>query len=85
MQPYAQKDVGAQTVLFGSVDGSIGQLNSIPKYVFMFLKRLHEVMEHHVRGVSRITVRELRQVRFEDKQADDSINIIDGLFIEQFL
>ena len=51
----------------------------------MFLKRLHEVMEHHVQSLSRITVKEQRSVRFEDRQPEDPQNIIDGGFIEQFL
>jgi hypothetical protein len=51
----------------------------------MFLKRLTEVMETIIRGISRITTREYRQIKLDSKQAEDSKNIIDGDYIEQFL
>lgn len=48
----------------------------------MFLKRLQEVMEHKVRGISRISNLEFREVKFENKGAEDPKNVIDGTFIE---
>lgn len=51
----------------------------------MFLQRLQEVMEHHVRGISRITSHSARQVRFDGKAPSDCLNVIDGALIEQFL
>lgn len=51
----------------------------------MFLQRLQEVTEHHVRGVSRITSHSQRQVRFTGKVPTDSQNVIDGTLIEQFM
>ncbi len=41
-------------------------------------------MEQNVRGISRISNLELREVKFENKGAEDPKNIIDGSFIEQF-
>ena len=72
----------ATSVLFGTCEGSLGQLQQIPKFTFMFLQRLQEVMEHHVRGLARITNSELRQVKFDGKQPEDAKNVIDGTLIE---
>ena len=42
-------------------------------------------MECHVRGLSRISNVEMRHVKFDNKQAEDSKNVIDGSYIEQFI
>ena len=42
-------------------------------------------METIIRGISRITTKEYRQIKLDSKQAEDSKNIIDGDYIEQFL
>lgn len=47
-------------IIYGTQEGSIGQLIEIPKYAYMFLKRLTEVMEASIKSVSRITLREYR-------------------------
>ena len=80
-----KQTTSAQSVLFGTAEGSIGQLQQIPRFTYMFLQRLQEVTEHHVRGVSRITSHSQRQVRFTGKVPTDSQNVIDGTLIEQFM
>ena len=57
----------------------------IPKFAYMFLKRLTDVMQSHVRGLSRITLTEYRQVKLDGRQQEEPKNIIDGDYIEQFL
>ena len=42
-------------------------------------------MEHHVKGLARITSHDMRKVRFENKTPEDSKNIIDGTLVEQFI
>jgi hypothetical protein len=42
-------------------------------------------MEQFVRGLSRITVKEHRQVRLDVNHFDPAKNIIDGDYLEQFL
>ena len=44
-----------------------------------------EVMETTVRGISRITLRDFRQVKLDGSQPEEPKNIIDGDYIEQFL
>jgi len=51
----------------------------------MFLKRLTDVMESHFRGLSRITLKEYRQVRLDGRQPEEPKHIIAGDYIEQFL
>ena len=42
-------------------------------------------METIVRGMSRITLKEYRQVKMDGGQPEEPHNIIDGDYIEQFL
>jgi len=39
-------------------------------------------MESHFRGISRITLKEYRQVKLEGRQQEEPKNIIDGDYIE---
>ena len=72
-------------VLYGTLDGSLGQLIQIPKFTYYYLKCLSEKMDNHCRGISRITTREQRQVKFDTGQWEDAMNVIDGDYLEQFL
>ena len=74
-----------QSIIYGTQEGSLGQIVQIPKFAYMFLKRLTEVMETIVRGMSRITLKEYRQVKLDGGQPEEPQNIIDGDYIEQFL
>ena len=72
-------------MIFGTQDGSLGQIIQIPKFAYIFLQRLMEQMETTVRGISRISLKEYRQVKLDCSQSEDPKNIIDGDYVEQFL
>jgi len=44
-----------------------------------------DVMETTVRGISRISLKEYRQIKLDCSQSEDPKNIIDGDYVEQFL
>lgn len=73
------------SILYGTLEGSLGQLSQIPKTTYIFLKRLITTMEQYVRGVSSISLNEYRQVRLDTTFSDQPKNIIDGAYLEQFL
>mmetsp|Transcript_19263 Transcript_19263/g.32824 ORF Transcript_19263/g.32824 Transcript_19263/m.32824 type:complete len:113 (-) Transcript_19263:29-367(-) len=71
--------------MFGTMEGSLGSLVSIPKYAYQYLQRLSEVMQVTLRNLSRITLSEQRSVRIDGRDPEDHFNIIDGAYVEMFL
>lgn len=71
------------TVIFGTVNGVIGVVASLPQDLFQFLLRLQNAMEKTVQGLGGLSHSEWRSFSSERKVAD-SKNFIDGDLIEQF-
>ena len=64
-QIQEHKVENSQSIVYGTQEGSLGQLTQIPKAAYLFLTRLSEVMQERVRGISRISLKEYRQVRLD--------------------
>lgn len=74
------------TVLFGTVNGVIGVIASLPFEIFSVLLKLQEAMRKVVKGVGGFEHSEWRSfVSPFAKPAMDSSGFIDGDLIEQFL
>ena len=71
--------------MYGTLEGTIGQLIQIPKTTYLFLKRLCDFMEQSVRSISRIPLKDHRLVRVDQTISDHPKNILDGDYLEQFL
>lgn len=71
--------------MYGTLEGSLGQLTQIPHAAYTFLSKLAASMEQFVRGLSLISTQEHRQVRLDMTQAEPPRNIIDGDYLLQFL
>jgi len=52
---------------------------------YVFMKKLSDSMEKFVLGVSRINMKEQRQLRMDTNSTEAPKNIIDGDFLEQFI
>lgn len=81
-QIQEHKIESCQSIVYGTQEGSLGQLTQIPKAAYLFLTRLSEVMQERVRGISRISLKEYRQVRLDATNPQEPKNIIDGDYIE---
>uniref|UniRef100_A0A7S3IX43 RSE1/DDB1/CPSF1 C-terminal domain-containing protein n=1 Tax=Strombidium inclinatum TaxID=197538 RepID=A0A7S3IX43_9SPIT len=77
--------IGDGAFMFGSLEGSIGQVIQIPKECFQFLNRLQEVMEANLVDITRLPKSEHRKVRHENGDPESHFHVIDGDFVEQFL
>ncbi|CAK0750170.1 hypothetical protein CVIRNUC_001969 [Coccomyxa viridis] len=72
------------TVLFGTINGSIGVLASLPQEQFKFLERLQECLRRVIKGVGGFSHAEWRAFHNEHTELDCK-NFVDGDLIEQFL
>ena len=74
------------TLLFGTANGVIGVLASLPKDVYDFTERLQTCMNKHVAGVGGFKHSEWRSFRHELRgKSEPARNFIDGDLIESFL
>ena len=78
------------TLLFGTINGVIGVIASLPKDLYEFLSKLQDAMRHTVKGVGGFDHAKWRAFQTPGKQFQSSLsgksrNFIDGDLIEQFL
>ena len=74
------------TLLFGTANGVIGVLASLPKDVYEFTEKLQTCMNTHIQGVGCFKHSEWRSFRHELRgKSEPARNFIDGDLIESFL
>ena len=74
------------TLLFGTANGVIGVLASLPKDVYEFTEKLQTCMNTHIKGVGGFKHSEWRSFRHELRgKSEPARNFIDGDLIESFL
>lgn len=72
------------TLLWGSVDGSLGVIAALPPQLFEFLNKLQDCMRKVVAGVGGFSHSDWRSFTNE-RETSESRNFIDGDLIEQLL
>ncbi|CAL5227828.1 g10856 [Coccomyxa viridis] len=72
------------TVLFGTINGTIGVLASLPQEQFKFMERLQDCLRRVIKGVGGFSHADWRAFQNEHTSADCR-NFVDGDLIEQFL
>uniref|UniRef100_A0A7S3QK85 DNA damage-binding protein 1 n=1 Tax=Dunaliella tertiolecta TaxID=3047 RepID=A0A7S3QK85_DUNTE len=72
------------TLLYGSTNGTIGVLASLPPALFEFLSRLQDALRKVIRGVGGLDHADFRAFRSERK-VSESRGFVDGDLIESFL
>eukprot|EP00003_Mantamonas_plastica_P022436 TRINITY_DN380_c1_g1_i2.p1 TRINITY_DN380_c1_g1~~TRINITY_DN380_c1_g1_i2.p1 ORF type:complete len:1241 (+),score=459.79 TRINITY_DN380_c1_g1_i2:225-3725(+) len=75
---------GLPTLLFGTVNGSLGAVISLPKEQFVFLQALEKALQEVIPGVGGFSHKEWRSFRSERKTTP-AHGFIDGDLIEMFL
>ena len=74
------------TLLFGTGNGVIGVLASLPKDVYEFTERLQTAMNKHIQGVGGLKHADWRSFRHTLRgKSDPASNFVDGDLIESFL
>ena len=74
------------TLLFGTGNGVIGVLASLPKDAYDFAERLQTSMNKHIQGVGGLKHAEWRSFRHTLRgKSDPSRNFVDGDLVESFL
>ncbi|KAK6154837.1 hypothetical protein DH2020_009085 [Rehmannia glutinosa] len=78
-------DVGQiPTVIFGTVNGVIGVIASLPQEQYAFLEKLQTNMRKVIKGVGGLSHEQWRSF-YNEKKTVDSRNFLDGDLIESFL
>lgn len=78
-------DIGQiPTVIFGTVNGVIGVIASLPNDQYIFLEKLQSNMRKVIKGVGGLNHEHWRSFHNEKKTAD-ARNFLDGDLIESFL
>ncbi|KAK1280307.1 DNA damage-binding protein 1 [Acorus gramineus] len=72
------------TVIFGTVNGAIGVIASLPRDHYVFLERLQGCLVKVIRGVGGLSHEQWRSF-YNEKRTSDARNFIDGDLIESFL
>lgn len=72
------------TVIFGTVNGVIGVVASLPHDQYLFLERLQSNLVKVIKGVGGLSHEQWRSFNNEKKTAD-ARNFLDGDLIESFL
>ncbi|KAF6166099.1 hypothetical protein GIB67_023809 [Kingdonia uniflora] len=72
------------TVIFGTVNGSIGVVASLPQEQYIFLEKLQSNLVKVIKGVGGLSHDQWRQYS-DDKKTSDAKNFLDGDLIESFL
>ena len=73
-----------QTLLYGTVEGAIGVVASLPRPLFEFLERLQAAMRKVVQGVGGLSHADWRAYRSERCVAE-AAGFVDGDLLEAFL
>ena len=74
----------AETLIFGTVNGTIGVIASLPKHIFDFALKLQGVLQGVIGGVGGLSHAEWRAFCSDRKEAP-ARNFVDGDLIEAFL
>ncbi|KAL6500624.1 DNA damage-binding protein 1a [Orobanche hederae] len=78
-------DVGQiPTVIFGTVNGVIGVVASLPHEQYVFLEKLQMNMRRAIKGVGGLSHEQWRSF-YNEKKTSDAKNFLDGDLIESFL
>ncbi|CAB4276539.1 hypothetical protein Pyn_05374 [Prunus yedoensis var. nudiflora] len=78
-------DVGQiPTVIFGTVNGVIGVIASLPQEQYVFLEKLQSNLRKVIKGVGGLSHEQWRSFNNEKKTVDAK-NFLDGDLIESFL
>jgi DNA damage-binding protein 1 len=72
------------TVIFGTVNGVIGVIASLPQEQFLFLQKLQQALVKVIKGVGGLSHEQWRSFNNERKTVD-ARNFLDGDLIESFL
>ena len=82
--PYS--DVGQiPTVIFGTDNGVIGVIASLPHEQYLFLEKLQSNLRKVIKGVGGLSHEQWRSSFNNGKKTVDAINFLDGDLIESFL
>jgi len=73
------------TLIYGTVNGVIGVVASLPQEMYSMLSRLQTSLNKVVKGVGGLKHEQWRSFANEYKQSDQAQNFIDGDLIEAFL
>ncbi|KAI3824589.1 hypothetical protein L1987_06052 [Smallanthus sonchifolius] len=78
-------DVGhIPTIIFGTVNGVIGVIASLPQDQYIFMEKLQTNLRKVIKGVGGLSHEQWRSF-YNEKKTADSKNFIDGDLIESFL
>lgn len=78
-------DVGKiPTIIFGTVNGVIGVIASLPQDQYVFMERLQTNLRKVIKGVGGLSHEQWRSF-YSEKKTVDSRNFLDGDLIESFL
>lgn len=77
-------DVNFPSLLYGTVNGSLGVIASIPEKTFRFFDILQKAMNHVVKGVGNLSHNVWRSFSNE-RTRNEMLNFIDGDLVESFL
>ncbi|XP_044976248.1 DNA damage-binding protein 1-like isoform X2 [Hordeum vulgare subsp. vulgare] len=72
------------TVIFGTVNGAIGVIASLPSDLYVFLEKLQSVLANFVKGVGNLSHAEWRSFH-NARRISYARNFVDGDLIESFL
>ena len=80
------ESVSVPTLLFGTANGVIGVLASLPKDVYEFTERLQASINKHIQGVGGLKHADWRSfVHTLRGRSDPAMNFVDGDLVESFL
>ncbi|XP_076896669.1 DNA damage-binding protein 1-like [Bidens hawaiensis] len=78
-------DIGQiPTVIFGTVNGVIGVIASLPQEQYLFMEKLQANLRKVIKGVGGLSHEQWRSF-YNEKKTADSRNFLDGDLIESFL
>ena len=72
------------TVIFGTINGVIGVIASLPSEQYVFLEKLQSTLRKVIKGVGGLSHEQWRSFNSEKRQVD-ARNFLDGDLIESFL
>lgn len=72
------------TVIFGTINGVIGVIASLPSEQYVFLEKLQSTLRKVIKGVGGLSHEQWRSFNSEKRQVDAK-NFLDGDLIESFL
>ena len=72
------------TVIFGTINGVIGIIASLPHDQYVFLEKLQSTLVKYIKGVGNLSHEQWRSFH-NDKKTAEARNFLDGDLIESFL